>query len=181
MSQSLSIPRRRDAGLPEGRIRRMLYNPRANAVIIALLASSSGLPVTRLYCRRHSWRKYRQIGRPESDETFDSPVTSQAPYLFFLASKVFATPNGIGGQEPRLGIAELANARVTYVDARSADGSPFVLAELLGASPEGRSLYCSAGFPTGRPEGIGMLYHVCRFDLGSRKLSRLTRLRGVWF
>jgi len=170
-------PSREQLGLPEGRHRALIYNPKYDAAIVCIEPASSPLPVCRLYWRKPHWKKYRPLGRPREDTTFDSPITGDVQFVFFIAARVYKTEGLVAAADTRLGIADLRTSRIRIVEiARGEDGAGVPITRLLAVSAKGPTVYCAAE-DTREPTR----YRVFAVNTGTLSLSPRIDLPGTWF
>lgn len=190
-----------DLGLPRrSRVRQLLFNPVAGA-LIALIQARGGenSPVSRLYWRKKSERRYRQLGKPKANVSYDSPaVAASTPFLFFNVTKYTKlNPSVVVGArklQPRqlwagdwVGVyqADLRNGTVRTVleqeTLRQLTGAHRAwITNLVAGWRDGRGLYCVVGLLAGpgtQGQG-GVDYYLCGIDLVRRRLTKISRLEG---
>jgi hypothetical protein len=150
---------------------------------VCISCGTTRLPVRRLYWRKRSWKRYRPLLNCKNDESFDSPVTCDFPVLFFLATTMFECDGVVGSGAVRIGVADLANdGAVRFVIPNRSNPDAVSVTNLVGASPDGRELYCVAGLLKGLPgtHARQMVFSICRLNVRSMVLRPITGLKTAW-
>ncbi len=156
-----------DFGFPKrSTVKRLLFNPVSKAVAVSVRPRGETSPVTRLYWRRNNEGIYHQLGRPQANISFDSPVVAtSAPFLFFNVIRYRKLNAGMvkkkgrpslgglwGGDWVGVYRADLRDGKVqgvlngTQLAAIVGIGQVWV-SSLVLALEDGRGVYAVIGFP----------------------------------
>src|SRR3972149_1135496 len=95
----MTIPEWKEMGIPAGYgPKTILYNPPSRRVVVELRSVGDEYLPNRLYMRHEDDAEYHQIGFPEAEISYESPVVLLTqPTLFFNANRIVRSDNHVGG------------------------------------------------------------------------------------
>ncbi len=185
MTKSSPLPKKfQKIGLPDGHAFPVLaYHPPTSSVLAHTRPIKSRLPCRRLSLRRVNGTRYRPIADfPPSISVENFLLHPQLPLLFFITYVWSEHVNGpVGGDWDALYCFNL-NTRKSKIVARRGelvlpDGYRRAwLCELLSASADGNTLFCTAGLPKGKT----VHYCLSKLSIPDRRLAVVTRLKAVF-
>lgn len=153
-------------GLPDKcTFKQLLFNPAVGALLVLGRHHNCDPPVSRLYWRRRGERQYRQLGKPEPNVSFESPVVALAvPVMYFNVwryTKLRRDRGPVGKNKKTKGVswagdwlgvyrADLRNGTVhSVLDKKElevmASNERSWVSSLISTSNDGRGLYSVIG------------------------------------
>jgi hypothetical protein len=162
---------------------RLLYNWRAETLILELRASSRIVLPTRLFVRRKGAEAYEQVGSPAEDVSYESPVTCGShPVVVFNSlkrGKVGADWDGtysyhLDSKELKLCISP-QTLRLSEAHGR------LWIAELISLSEDALTLLVNIGVERVVSGGGVMHYYLAKVELRDQQVSLLARLLDTRF
>jgi hypothetical protein len=167
-------------GVPPGaRPHALLFNAVADVLI---LVAARG-PRNEVYVRRVGDPAYSHIGPAGSDESIETVVTASAAPVVYL-HVVRQTPHGEGFFQDFVGILRVDlhdQSRTGQVDILP-EGATGHVTRLLGASAEGKLLYCTLGLRRHLGATKGTIEHaVGRVDVDTGRTTVIDRLHHTFF
>lgn len=198
------------SGLPgQCTCQQLLFNPAAGVLLVLGRPRGHAPPISRLYWRRRDATRYRPIGKPKPQMSFESPIVAlTAPVMYFNVFRYTRLPKdrGLSGKAKGGGAwagdwvgvyrADLRNGTVQGVLGAKAlnvmaSSERAWVSSLIATSTDGRGFYGVIGIErkvntSTKLPGRGSVrltahvdYVLCSLDLEARTLQRITTLEGA--
>jgi hypothetical protein len=171
-------------GLPAGYTsHRLLYNSATETLILELRTSSAFHLLTRLFSRHKDKEAYEQIGSPDENVSYESPVTCDSlPVVMFNSTK-WAKKGGnwdavysfnLHTKELEVCVSP-QNLRLSEAHGR------LWITELVSLSEDARTLYINIGVEKIVSGGGIVHYYLAKVDLPDQEVTLLSRLLDIRF
>jgi hypothetical protein len=183
---SMSIPEWEEQGIPGGYgFAQLLFNP-PTGILIAEMCRGRGAPFlpNRLFWRRKDGEAYEPMGSPEEDRSQESAVTAlNKPLLFFSSSKIVRKGRQAHGKWDGLYSVDLGTMKIARFTSKETlpVPAPYTdgwVTDLLSLSEDGSMLYLKIGM---WEAGRNVAYYLAQWDVTTRNLQTISRLRGTSF
>src|SRR5579884_2428275 len=166
-----------EAGLPRNSsIVQLLYNAAAKQTIAEVQLGRSS-PIHRLYWRNAGQSPYSLLGTPAEDQSLESAVTCDAPFVFVRVVEWRPSQTGaLGGRTLGIWRADLgASPLVAAVDLSDMLPANAHISRVLRANDTGTELVVVVMFPKGAPGR----YSICTLDLVNKRYVEHDTLPGI--
>jgi Clp amino terminal domain, pathogenicity island component len=177
----------RSPGIPTGYTsHKLLYNPVSEMVIVELRrVGGEHLLLTRLFLRHKEAESYQQIGNPDENLSYESPVTcDKQPLVVFNSiewDKGRRAGNWAGVYSFNLNTKELALCFSKETITCSEPLNRFWIVELIFLSDDGQKLYMNVGVQKAASGGAVVHYYLASVNLADKELELLSRLKDIHF
>jgi hypothetical protein len=184
------IPEWEEMGIPKGYgFAQLLFNPPTEILIAELCHGHARefLP-NRLFWRRKNEEGYKPLGEAKTNCSQESAVTAASkPVLFFNSLEIIQENSGRSGNWDALytvdletmTIASAASRRDLRLPAPYTDGW---ITDLLHSSDDGETLYLAIGMcELNGTTRQNIAYYLAQFEIASKNLRTISRLRGSFF
>ncbi len=171
-------------GLPAGYTsHRLLYNNAAETLILELRASSRFLLPTRVFVRHKDKEAYEQIGSPDEEVSYESPVTCESlPLVMFNSLKRGKTgadwegvfSYNLNSNELRLCISP---QHLRFAEAHGR----LLISELVSLSEDAQTVCVNIAVEKIVSGGGIIHYYLAKVDLRDQQVSLLSRLLDLRF
>ena len=189
-AESSSPPEWQQEGIPPGYgFSQLLYNPPSGIQIVELCHGvSERFHPNRLFVRLKGAEKYEQLGMPEESCSQESAVTSPGqPILFFNSNRLTIDGDRVSGNWDGLYSVDLETLTIVRCASKETLKLPVPyndcwVTNLMCLSADGKLLYLTIGMceMTGST-GREIAYYLAQFDMETRNLETISRLRAIFF
>jgi len=177
----------RSPGIPAGyTAHRLLFNPVSETVVVELRrVGGEHLLATRLFMRQRNAEAYEQIGTPDENLSYESPVTcDKQPLVVFNSIRWDKSRTGgdwAGIYAFNLHTRELALCVSKESLIFEEPHTRAWVSALIFLADDGRKLFVNVGIE--RPSGSGGVvnYHLASLDLTTKKVELIAPLKDVFF
>jgi len=179
---------RNSLGIDEDfRVVRFVFNEPSGILVTSVERLSVEDFERRLFFRHTSETKYRQVGDPSPDIHYSDVITSlKQPVIYYRATRVAksCTPGEFGGDwlsVERFDLREYKSASIITKNGLIFP-EPYTSGwgfQLHGVSPNDATLFCTCGLH--QPKESKVHHWFCGVDVGTKKVSLISRMEGIWF